>query len=53
MLSPLRETSPFYQYSVIDPLRHGLTLTHTTLLAAVTLLLVAVAATAFDRRDLA
>ena len=51
-LSPLRQASPFYQYSAVDPLRHGLTFAHATPLAVTALLLVAAAVVAFDRRDL-
>jgi ABC-2 type transport system permease protein len=51
-LSPLRQASPFYQYSTIDPLRHGLAFAHATPLAATALLLVVAAVVAFDRRDL-
>lgn len=52
-LAPLRQASPFYQYSVVDPLRHGLTFAHTTPLAVAAALLIAVAVVAFSRRDLA
>jgi len=52
-LSPLREASPFYQYSVVDPLRHGLTFAHATPIALGALLMTAIATVTFNRRDLA
>jgi len=52
-LAPLRQASPFYQYSVVDPLRHGLVFAHAAPLAVGALALVVVAAFAFNRRDLA
>ena len=51
-LKPLREASPFYQYSVVDPLRHGLVLVHTAPLVAGVVALIVVAVVTFDRRDL-
>ena len=52
-LKPLREASPFYQYGAVDPLRHGLTFAHAAPLGLGTVVLVAVAAVVFARRDLA
>lgn len=52
-LKPLREASPFYQYGAVDPLRRGLTFAHATPLGLGAVVLVAVAAVVFARRDLA
>jgi ABC-2 type transport system permease protein len=52
-LEPARKASPFYHYAASDPLRHGLALGHVSFLAALALIAAALAALAFDRRDLA
>ena len=52
-LQPLRPLSPFWWYSGNDPLRQGLDLLHVGLLVGATLVCVAAAVVAFDRRDLA
>lgn len=51
-LEPYRKLSPFYWYAGHDPLRDGLSVAHAATLAGVTLLLVAAAVVAFNRRDL-
>ena len=51
-LKPYRKLSPFYWYTGHDPLREGLSVAHVATLAGLTLLLVAAAVLAFNRRDL-
>lgn len=51
-LEPARPLSPFYLYRGAQPLRDGLDPLHAGMLAALTLLLIAVAVWAFDRRDI-
>jgi ABC-2 type transport system permease protein len=50
-LEPLRWLSPFYYYLGGDPLREGLPVGYYLVLAAVTVVLLAVALVTFDRRD--
>ena len=52
LLRPWRSFSPHYHYLGYDPLGNGLDLGHAAVLAGATLVLVAVAAVAFERRDL-
>ena len=52
-LEPAEKVSPFYYYIAADPLTNGLNLVHTAVLIGVTAALGAVAAFAFERRDLA
>jgi ABC-2 type transport system permease protein len=52
-LEPARQSSPFYHYVASDPLRHGLGAGHVAFLIAIGLVAAALAAIAFDRRDLA
>jgi ABC-2 type transport system permease protein len=52
-LKPFRPLSPFWWYSGHDPLNHGLEPLHMLLLVAVTLVCLAAAVFAFERRDLA
>ena len=51
-LEPLQKASPFYHYSVSDPLRHGLELTHVGFLVAVFTAAAIAAPIVFERRDL-
>lgn len=50
-LGPAQKASPFYHYAAGDPLRHGLSLGHTALLLAATVVVAAAAPYAFSRRD--
>lgn len=52
-LQPLRKLSPFYYYIGLDPLRNGLDAVHALVLAAISVVFLAVALVAFERRDLA
>jgi ABC-2 type transport system permease protein len=52
-LEPVRKASPFYHYVASDPLRHGLALDHVAVLLLLALGAAALAAFAFERRDLA
>jgi len=52
-LEPYRKLSPFYYYSGAEPLVNGLNPVHVAVLLGLTLLLLAVALIAFERRDLA
>ena len=52
-LEPYRKLSPFYYYSGAEPLANGLNPVHVAVLLGLTLLLLAVALIAFERRDLA
>ena len=52
-LKPFRPLSPFWWYSGNDPLRHGLDVLHVGLLVGATVVCIAGAVLAFDRRDLA
>jgi ABC-2 type transport system permease protein len=51
-LQTVRRVSPFHYYSTSDPLTNGLHLGHAGVLVALTLVLVAIAVVAFQRRDL-
>lgn len=51
-LRSYRKLSPFYQYIGNDPMRNGLAWEHVGILAAEAVVLVAIAALAFRRRDL-
>ncbi|MBV8258582.1 MAG: ABC transporter permease, partial [Actinobacteria bacterium] len=51
-LAWLRYLSPFYYYAGNDPLSNGVDSGHLLVLGAVSLLLTAVAAVAFERRDI-
>jgi ABC-2 type transport system permease protein len=51
-LAWLRYLSPFYYYADNDPLSNGVDIGHLLVLGAVALLLTAVAAVAFERRDI-
>jgi ABC-2 type transport system permease protein len=46
-----QKLSPFYHYAAGDPLRHGLSLGHVAVLAAIAVVAAAVAPWAFTRRD--
>ena len=48
-LAPAQKASPFYHYAAGDPLRHGLALDHTGLLAAAALVLAIPTPLAFAR----
>lgn len=52
-LEPYRKLSPFYYYNSAEPLVNGLNPVHVAVLLGLTLLLLAVALIAFERRDLA
>lgn len=52
VLEPWRAFSPHYHYIGYDPLRNGLVLEHALILAAISVVVVALAAFAFERRDL-
>lgn len=52
-IESLRPISPFYHYSVSDPLRNGLQLGHALVLLAILALAAIAAVLLFDRRDLA
>lgn len=52
-LEPFRPWSPFYQYSDHDPLRNGVSAIGVAVAIATVLVLVAVSAWTFERRDLA
>ncbi len=52
-LEPYRKLSPFYYYNGAEPLVNGLNPVHVAVLLGLTLLLLAVALIAFERRDLA
>jgi ABC-2 type transport system permease protein len=52
-LQPFRPLSPFWWYSGNDPLRHGLDVLHVGLLVGATVVCIAGAVLAFERRDLA
>jgi ABC-2 type transport system permease protein len=52
-LDPWRPVSPFYHYISNDPLLHGLDLGHAAVLVVLAVVFTAVAAVAFERRDLA
>jgi ABC-2 type transport system permease protein len=51
-LEPVQKASPFYHYVAGDPLRRGLALDHTALLALTAVGLALLAPVAFGRRDL-
>lgn len=51
-LEPWQPVSPHYHYIGYDPLTHGLDPGHAAILAAAALVLLALAAIAFERRDL-
>jgi ABC-2 type transport system permease protein len=51
LLDVLQEGSPFYHYSVSDPLRHGLEAPHVAFLLAVAIVASALAVVAVERRD--
>ncbi|MHB8958030.1 MAG: ABC transporter permease subunit [Candidatus Limnocylindrales bacterium] len=52
VLEPWRALSPHYHYIGYDPLGNGLDLGHALVLAAISVVMVALAAFAFERRDL-
>ncbi|MFQ5793635.1 MAG: ABC transporter permease subunit [Candidatus Bipolaricaulia bacterium] len=52
-LEPFRKLSPFYYYSSAEPLKNGLNPGHVAVLIGLTVVLLAVALIAFERRDLA
>jgi ABC-2 type transport system permease protein len=52
VLVPVKQASPFYHYVASDPLRHGLALDHVAFLVVLASVAAALAALAFDRRDL-
>ena len=52
-LRPLQNLSPFYQYAAHDPLRQGISWVSVGVAVATVVVLVVVAAVAFDRRDVA
>jgi ABC-2 type transport system permease protein len=52
VLEPLRPLSPHYHYIGYDPLSAGLDAGHALVLVVASLVLVAAAAVAFERRDL-
>ena len=52
LLRPWRPFSPHYHYLGYDPLANGLDLSHAAVLAGATVVLVVIAAVAFERRDL-
>jgi ABC-2 type transport system permease protein len=51
-LKPFRRVSLFYHYAASDPLRHGLDLSHATVLIVVGVVAAALVPIVFDRRDL-
>ena len=51
-LEPVRKASPFYHYAASDPLRHGLALSHATVLIAIAVAATIAAPLVFERRDL-
>lgn len=53
VLKPARKLSPFYYYIGADPLTNGLNLGHAAVSVGLTVVLLAVALIAFERRDLA
>ena len=52
-LRPFQKLSPFYQYSAHDPLRTGVSWTAVGVAVVTVVVLVAIAAWSFDRRDIA
>ena len=48
-----QKLSPFYHYAVGDPLRNGVSLTHTAVLVAIAVAATALAPWFFSRRDVA
>jgi hypothetical protein len=48
-----QKLSPFYHYAVGDPLREGVSFTHTAVLVAITVVATALAPWFFSRRDVA
>ncbi|MBI2874794.1 MAG: ABC transporter permease subunit [Firmicutes bacterium] len=53
VLEPFRPLSPFYYYIGAEPLAKGLNLGHAGVLTGLSVILIALAVTSFDRRDVA
>ena len=51
-LEPLQKLSPIYHYTVGDPLRKGLDVTHAGVLLGIAVVAAGLAVAAFDRRDI-